>query len=197
MDIILSTRNPGKMGQIRALFAPLPNVTILSLGDARIEGEAVEDGTTFEENALKKAVFANERSGLASIADDTGVFINALGGEPGIRAARWAGDVSTEEIMYFTLKKLEGKADRSGYFKTAAVFMRPSGEHSVFLGEVRGTFLERPRTLCPPKMPYSAIFVPDGRDKTWSEMTIEEENAISHRGIAFRKLLGSLSPAIY
>ena len=91
MDIILATRNVTKTRQIRAIFIGSP-VTVWSLDDARIQGDFVEDGATLEENALKKALFAWKRSGERCMADDTGLFIDALGGEPGIHAARWAGE---------------------------------------------------------------------------------------------------------
>ena len=91
IDIILSSRNPSKVNQIKPVFVGLP-VNILSLEEASILGEAIEDGTTLEENALKKACFAWEQSKKWSIADDTGFFIDALQGGPGIHAARWAGD---------------------------------------------------------------------------------------------------------
>jgi len=188
MDIILSTRNPSKAQQISAVFKGLP-VQIKSLDDFGIEGEAVEDGATLEENAKKKAVFAWEKSNHQwSMADDTGIFINALNGLPGIHAARWAGDVSSEEIMRHTLKMLEGKDDRSGIFRTVAVVISRHGSPRTFVGEVQGTFLTEPRAWCQPGMPYSGIFVPDGQEKTWAEMSVKEENAISHRGKAFGKV---------
>lgn len=191
MEIILSTRNQSKLQQIRNVLAGL-DLSVLSLEEAGIEGEVVEDGNTLEENAFKKALFATRQSGKWAIADDTGLFIDAWGGEPGIHAARWAGDgLSTEEIMLRTLQRLEGVPleGRTASFKTCAVITSPDEKESCFFtGTVRGTILTTPRTACQPNMPYSAIFVPDGQDKTWAEMSVEEENAISHRGKAFRQV---------
>ena len=184
MNIVLSTRNPSKVEQIKAVFADVP-ILVLTLGEAGIEGEAVEDGATLEENAMKKALFAH-RPGEWSMADDTGLFIDVLDGRPGIHAARWAGDVSTDEITQYTLKQLDGAQDRSAIFKTVVAVVSPEGEQRFFIGEVRGTILEAPRVKPQPKMPYSPLFVPDGSNKVWAEMTTEEENAISHRGKAFR-----------
>lgn len=185
MDIILSTRNPSKAEQIRAVFAEVP-IAVLTLSDVGIPGEAIEDGTTLEENALKKALFAH-RPGAWSMADDTGLFIDALGGQPGIYASRWAGDTaSTDEIMQYTIRKLEGVTDRSATFRTVVALVSPNGEQSIFSGEVQGQLLGTPRVKPQPKMPYSPLFTPDGSDKVWAEMTVEEENAISHRGKAFR-----------
>ena len=106
MKIILATRNPSKAEQIRGLFQG-SSLSVLTLTEAGIEGDAVEDGTTLQENALKKALFAWERISpkVWAMADDTGIFVHALDGEPGIRSSRWAGDTATtEEITWHTLK---------------------------------------------------------------------------------------------
>lgn len=190
MKVILSTRNPSKAKGIIAVFKGVP-IQVLTLDQAGIAGEVIEDGATLEENAEKKARFAWEHSKQWSIADDTGLFIDVLEGRPGIHAARWTGEESsTEDIMHFTLEKLAGvpPEKRTATFKTVAAVIEPDGTTYFFTGEVQGTLLEAPRTPCPPKMPYSALFVPDGYQKTWSEMTTDEANAISHRGIAFRKV---------
>ncbi len=187
MDLILSTRNPKKVEQIRAMFAGT-SVKILTLEDAGVTGEAVEDGDTLGKNAMKKAIFAQEHTGKWSIADDAGVFIDALNGQPGVHSARWAGrDASTEDVMRFTLEKLKhvlpGK--RTATFRTEVILMDPQAQWWSFVGEAPGTILTAPRGPCRPKMPYSSIFVPDGQPKVWAEMSVEEENAISHRGKAF------------
>lgn len=189
MDIILSTRNPSKALQIQEVFDG-SDVTVLTLDDVGIKGEAVEDGTTLEENAFKKADFAHTLSPNSwTMADDTGLFITALNGEPGIHAARWAGDVSTDEITEYTLQRLEGALDRSAIFRTIVVLISPEGERHVFTGEIEGSLLEARRVPPQPKMPYSPLFVPIGQTLCWAEMSTEEENRISHRGIAFRKVL--------
>lgn len=188
MNIILATRNPSKALQVQELFAG-SQLTIQTLEQANIVGEAVEDGLTLEENALKKARFAHEEApGSWTMADDTGIFINALNGEPGIRSARWAGDVSTDEITAYCLKRLEGTVDRAAIFKTVVALINPEGEEQVFTGEVSGTLLEAPRVPAHPKMPYSPLFVPDGETQCWAEMTTEHENEISHRGKAFAQV---------
>jgi XTP/dITP diphosphohydrolase len=190
MKIVLSTRNPSKAEQIRAVFSD-PAVEVLTLADVGIEGEAVEDGFTLGENALKKARFAYERATEKcwTMADDTGLFITALNGEPGIKAARWAGETATtEEIMQYTLVKLEGAEDRTATFETVVALMSPDGEEYFFSGKASGSLLSAPRVPFQPKMPYSPLFVPDGKDKVWAEMTTEEENEISHRGQAFRQV---------
>lgn len=189
MHGILATRNPSKARQIGALLAGLP-ITIISLDEAGIEGAAEEDGTTLEENAFKKARYAHERSGLWSFADDSGIYIDALDGRPGIHAARWAGDVSTDEIMHYTLAQIAHVAEpyRTATFRTVAVAIAPDGTEYHFLGEVHGSLRTTPSAAAQPNMPYSPLFVPLGHTKSWTEMTVEEENAISHRGKAFAKL---------
>ena len=173
MNVILSTRNPSKAEQIKAVFAGVP-ISVLTLSEAGIEGEAVEDGTTLEENAMKKAFFAH-RPGEWSMADDTGLFIDALDGKPGVYAARWAGETATtDEITNYTLKQMEGVADRSATFKTVVAMVSPEGEQLFFSGEVMGKLLDAPRTRPQPKMPYSPLFIPEGSDKVWAEMTTDE-----------------------
>src|SRR3989344_840402 len=138
-----------------------------------------------------KAVFGQKQTDKWCIADDTGLFIDALGGQPGIYAARWAGkDVTTEFTRDFTLKKLEGVSlpKRTATFETVAAVVSPIGEHKFFSGKIKGKILLQPRTECQPNMPYSGIFMPDGYDKVWAEMGVEEENKISHRGKAFRQV---------
>ena len=190
MQVILSTRNPSKTQQVRTLFVG-SFVDIVTLTEAGVEGEALEDGETLEQNALKKALFAHDNSNekIWAMADDTGLFIDALRGDPGVRAARWAGeDAETEEITRYTLERLKGIKDRSATFKTVVAVVSPNREHHFFDGIVRGYLLEEPRAKPQPKMPYSPIFVPEGEDRVWAEMDVEYENNISHRGKAFRKV---------
>jgi len=195
MKIIFATRNQSKAKQVKAKFAG-SEFLILTLDEAGIEGDAIEDGDTLRENALKKARFAHESSAqkVWTMADDTGLFIRHLNGAPGINAARWAGEnATTDEITRHTLKQLEGASDRSARFETVVALISPEGTEHFFNGEAFGTILEAPRTAPQPKMPYSPIFVPDGLDKVWAEMTVEEENIVSHRGKAFDKVQAFLN----
>ncbi len=189
MQIILSTRNASKAEQIKAIFAAMP-LTILTLDEAGIEGEGIEDGTTLQENALKKAVYAHEHSNPKSwtMADDTGLFITSLDGAPGIKAARWAGEHATsEEILDYTLQKLAEVTDRSARFETVVALIAPDGEQHFFNGSVDGTLLEQSRVQFQKHMPYSGIFKPNESDMVWAEMDVDYENTISHRGKAFGK----------
>ncbi|MBC7982166.1 non-canonical purine NTP pyrophosphatase [Candidatus Parcubacteria bacterium] len=188
LNIILSTRNPSKAEQIKAIFAGTP-FNVLTLTEAGIEGKAVEDGNTLEENALKKCHYAREHGpkGAWTMSDDTGLFITHLNGQPGIWAARWAGETaSTEDIMQHTLRKLKGAADRSATFETVVAIVDSDGKEYLFKGICEGTLLDAPRAEPQPEMPYSPLFRPHGSDKVWAEMETDEENAVSHRGKAFR-----------
>ena len=189
-DIVLATRNLSKIVQIKAVLCGLP-VQILSLNDVGIEGEAIEDGKTLEENARKKALFAWKPTRKFCMAEDTGLSIDCLDGEPGIRAARWAGHYATTgETMRYTLERMQGVAmeNRTATFRTVAVVISPDGTESVFSGELRGVILTEPRILYVPNLPYSGIFLPEGQSEVLAEMLIEKINEISHRGKTFRQV---------
>ncbi|MBP6855150.1 MAG: non-canonical purine NTP pyrophosphatase [Candidatus Pacebacteria bacterium] len=191
MNIVLSTRNVSKAEQIKTIFSG-SLINIDTLDEAGIKGEAVEDGETLKENAFKKAIFALAfaEKGSWVMAEDTGIFIDALDGAPGIISARWAGEgKSTLEIMEYCLSKMKGIKNRKAYFETVVALVSPQGKEYFFIGKVYGILLDTPRTAPQPSMPYSSIFIPNGQDKTWAEMSLEEENKISHRGKAFRQAL--------
>ena len=196
VNALLSTKNPSKAAQIKPFFVELP-LQLLTLAEAGIEGEAVEETgphATLENNARIKAQFAHQaRPDMWALADDTGIFIQACDSEPGVDAAYWGGvELTTEQRAAYCLKRLEGAVNRSAIFRTVVVLIAPDGAEHIFTGEVTGTMLEAPRVSVQPKMPYSALFVPQGYTKSWAEMTVDEENAISHRGKAFRQVRGYL-----
>ena len=193
MDIIqaaLATNNPTKLDQILPILDP-KRFILFTAKEMGVEGKAVEDGKTLLENGIKKVRYVYDRltEKIWVIADDTGLFIDALGGLPGVDTAVWAGeDVSEEVTMNYCLKQMEGIKNRRATFRTVAVLMSPLGDIYSFEGEARGVILEVPRSKPQPKMPYSPIFVPDDGDgRSWAEMGVEEENSISHRGKAFRQ----------
>lgn len=191
MKVLLSTGNPSKAKQIRAVFAQSP-IEIQTLFDLGIMGEADETGSTLEENALLKARFAEKYGpkGHYFAADDTGIFISALGGLPGVHSKRWAGENPTsEQIRDHCLCGLNDKADRSAYFRTVAVLIAQNGDVHTFEGRVNGHILHEEKVPMQRMMPYSGIFVPDGSEKVWAEYSTEEENKISHRGLAFSSML--------
>ncbi len=190
MRIVVATRNVSKVQQIRALFAG-SSLTLVSLNEAGIDGKAPETGRTLRENAAEKAWFAYERMITKgwTMSDDTGLFINALNGLPGVRAAVWGGDdITPEERMAYCLKQMNGLSDRSATFRTCVVLISPDAQEYVFFGEASGRLLEKPRVPPQPMMPYSALFVPNRETRSWAEMSTEEENALSHRGKAFAQV---------
>ncbi len=190
MQLIISTQNPGKAAQIAGLLS-IPGLKVVSLSQLGVTDDVEETGQTLEENALIKTTFAHEMFGGYCAGEDTGLYIDALNGQPGIHAKRWAGEnTSTEGIRDFALKQLEGVSPpkRTATFKTVAVLITPEGNRHVFTGELSGEILVEPRTACTPGMPYAGIFLPDGESRTLSEMSSEELNGISHRGLAFQAL---------
>ncbi|MDR3570861.1 MAG: non-canonical purine NTP pyrophosphatase [Candidatus Pacebacteria bacterium] len=189
MKVVLATRNKNKMDQIRAVFAGAA-IEILSLDDVSVSGAAVEDGSSLEENATKKVRYAHERltQPMWVMADDTGFFIDAFGGEPGIQAAYWGGEhLSAEERMRYALERMHGVTDRRATFRTCVALVSPEGELTYFLGELKGTLLEEPRGTLLPSLPFGVIFLPEGESRSLDELRVEEESVISHRGKAFRQ----------
>ncbi len=191
MKLIFATHNPGKLEEMKNILAGLP-IEIISATEAGIIEEPVEDGDTFADNALIKAAYTAERTGEWSVADDSGICIEALGGAPGVFSARWAGEnASGEELAKKTLTELGDlpMEKRGAYFESALALVSPEGEHWIFSGQINGTISTEIRELVKrPKLPYDVVFVPDGYDRTFGEMTDEEKNSLSHRGKAFREL---------
>jgi len=196
MQVVLATRNETKVEQIRDIFKG-SGIEIVTMAEAGIEGDPVEDDDSLFGNALKKVQFVREHSVGAMapwvMADDTGLFIRALAGAPGVHSARWAGEhATTRYIMLRTLAMLSEKTDRFATFETAVVVLAPSGSTHFFKGSVNGEILNFEKVPHQPQMPYSGIFLPAGSEKVLAEMSAGEENHISHRGIAFRKALDFL-----
>lgn len=176
------------------------DVKILSAKEAGVMEEPVEDGETFADNALIKAKYVFERTKDWTVADDSGLCVDALNGAPGLLSARWAGETATgEEKAEKVLRELGNlpAEKRGAYFECSAALLSPAGERMDFAGRVYGqiTFARR-ETIKRPHLPYDAIFIPKGFAKTFGEMTDEEKEALSHRGQAFRKLKDFLSKKI-
>ncbi len=185
--LIFATHNDGKVIEMRKILEDL-DIEILTAEEAGVMEDVVEDRETFVGNSYKKAKFIVDKTGEWSVADDTGICIDALDGQPGVYSARWAGE---EDIVDFTLNKLkdipEGK--RTAYFETAVVLVSPEGERHEFIGRTHGKITtERKGEMHSTKLPYDVIFMPKGIDKTFAEITREEKNNMSNRGEAFRKL---------
>src|SRR3989338_6391797 len=189
--IVIATQNDGKVNEIKQIFQGVKGVTIVSAREAGVTEDVVEDGKTFAANAVKKAVFVAKRTGQWAMADDSGICVDALGGEPGVSSARWAGENAPgNRWVELLLSKLQGVPEekRTAHFETMAVLINPQNEAFFFRGIVRGRILVEPRGQAHPRLPYDIVFLPDGETRTFSEMSDDEKNAISHRGRAFAQL---------
>ena len=183
--IVLATRNRGKIDELRRILGDAYELTGLP-DDAP---EVAETGTTFEDNALLKARSAAEHTGLISVADDSGLTVDALNGMPGILSARWSGRHGNDEAnLALVLGQVSEIPDerRGAAFVCAAAVVTPDGRERVVLADVRGRLIRGPRGTN--GFGYDPIFVPDGETRTTAEMPSSEKDAISHRGKAFRAL---------
>ncbi len=188
MNIIFATHNKGKLKEACAL---LGQYDVKGAEEVGIFEDVVEDGKTMVANALKKARFVHKKTGEWSVADDSGICIEALDGAPGIFSARWAGEgASEEEIIAFTLEKMkdipEGK--RQAYFETAIVVISPKGKEWTFSGKIDGKVTTSSKGEMRKGLPYDIIFIPEGEARTFAEMEDSEKNAISHRSRALKQL---------
>jgi XTP/dITP diphosphohydrolase len=184
--LVLATSNPDKTREIEDLFRGLP-VRIVPV-TSMVPGWSVEeDADSIEENALLKARAAREATGEPAIADDTGLFVAALGGAPGVRSARFAGTGATyADNVRHLLHALYGRQgdEREAVFRTAVALVRPGGGTRVFQGELRGRILESPQGEG--GFGYDPVFLVPEEGRTLAEMPFERKNALSHRSRAFR-----------
>lgn len=184
--IIIASQNAHKVAEFQQMLKDL-SVDVKSLADFENVPEIDENGATFSENAHIKAQAIADFYQLPVIADDSGLMVTALNNEPGVHSARYAGDHDDEANRQKVLAGLRDKTDRSAVFHTTIVALKPTGEELETTGEVPGQILEQKRGS--EAFGYDCIFVPDGYDKSFGEMTETEKDAISHRGRALEKLL--------
>ena len=184
--LVIASHNPGKVREIGALLQPF-DADVVSAGELGLP-EPVEDGDSFIANAVIKARAAAEGSGLPALADDSGLAVTALNGDPGIYSARWAGpDKDFDMAMQQVLDALGDAADRSAHFVCALALAWPDGHVETFEGTVHGTLVWPPRGSH--GFGYDPIFLPDGETEAFGEMDPDRKHAISHRADAFRKLV--------
>ena len=190
MKLIIASNNAHKIGEIKKILSS-EFEEILSLREAGIEHETVEDGTTFMENALKKAREIAEISGSCALADDSGICVDALGGAPGIYSARFAGEHGNDEANnLLLLERLDDKSDRSAHYTAAVALVYPDGKEVTAEGYMYGKIIHAPRGTG--GFGYDPLFVLEGEERTVAEMTPEEKNAVSHRANALMLLLDKL-----
>lgn len=187
MKILLATQNEGKAQELRELLSD-EDIEVLSLRDIEDWEEVEETGSTFAENAALKAQAAAEKTGLISMADDSGLEIDALDGAPGVYSARYAGEPKDDEAnIDKVLSLLEDVPDdkRSGRFRCALVVATPEGEQHTTEGTVEGKILRQRRGNS--GFGYDPIFFVPDFGRTMAELSLAQKNKLSHRAQAFRK----------
>ncbi|GAB2754298.1 RdgB/HAM1 family non-canonical purine NTP pyrophosphatase [Amycolatopsis magusensis] len=193
--LLVASRNAKKLGELRRILDAegLGGIEVVGLGDVPEFPEAPETGATFEENALAKARDAAAATGLPSVADDSGLAVDALNGMPGVLSARWSGGHGDDQAnLDLVLAQLSDTPDerRGAAFVCAAALVVPDGEELVVRGEWRGVLLREERGSN--GFGYDPIFVPEGETRTSAELDPSEKDALSHRGRALRALLPQL-----
>ncbi len=184
--LVIASHNLGKVREISELLAPF-GTDIISAGDLNLP-EPDETGDTFIANAELKARASMEGSGMAALADDSGLCVNALGGSPGLHSARWAGPTKDFKIAMMAIHdKLRDFDDKSAYFVCALAMAWPDGHVETFEGQIKGQIVEPARGLN--GFGYDPIFIPDGYDITFGEFKAEAKAAIAHRAVAFDQLV--------
>ncbi len=189
-QIVFASNNPHKLRELRELAGA--DMAILSLDDIGCHDDIPETADTFEGNALLKARWVKERYGYDCFADDSGLEVDALGGEPGVRSARYAGEGHDSAANNAKLlSRLSGTTDRRARFRTAVALLAGNDEPRFFNGSVEGEILTEAHGEG--GFGYDPLFRPLGWAKTFAEATPDEKNAVSHRGNAVRLLMDFLS----
>jgi XTP/dITP diphosphohydrolase len=193
--LVLATENPHKVREIRELLADV-DVEIIRLGELDDSPALTETGDTFAENAREKALGCARATGELSLADDSGLMVDALGGEPGVHSARYAGEgASQQDLIDKLLSELDGVAlcDRTGRFVCVMSLCTPDGETGRWEGTVEGVITLEPAG--DGGFGYDPVFYYSPAEKTFAEMEPDAKNAVSHRGRALQKFRADL-PAL-
>ena len=192
MKIVFATNNPNKLAEIRQLMPE--GIEILSLKDINCSEELPETSDTLEDNAAQKAFYVFDNYGHNCFADDTGLEIDALDGRPGVYSARYAGpECKAEDNIQKILGEMEGEENRDASFRTI-ISLVVDGKEFQFEGEVEGQII--PEKWGEKGFGYDPIFLADGHEKSFAQMSMEEKGAISHRGIAVKKLIQFLEKRV-
>ncbi len=193
-ELLIATTNPGKLGEIKKYLSDLP-ITLIGLKEAGITEKVEETGSTFEENAVLKAKFYAEKSGLPAIGDDGGLEVEALGGEPGVKSHRWIhGDRedTDEELIAHTIKQMEKipLENRHAQLRAVLALALPGGEVFTAEAATRGVIPIQAGTHRTEGFPYrSLLFIPEiNKFYDHSELTEEENTRYNHRRKALQKL---------
>jgi XTP/dITP diphosphohydrolase len=193
--ILLASRNAKKLAELRRILTPrLPDVEVVGLDDVEAYDEVPESGATFAENALLKAREGRKHTGLPTVADDSGLTVDALNGMPGVLSARWAGGHGDDEAnLRLVLAQLADVPDErlGAAFVCAVAYVAADGTEILTDGHMPGHLIREPRGSN--GFGYDPIFVPDGHTRTSGELNAETKDAISHRGQSLRKLADKLA----
>ncbi len=192
-EIVFATNNAHKLQEVREIVGS--DCRVLSLAEIGCHDDIPETADTIEGNALLKARWVKERYGYDCFADDTGLEVDALGGAPGVRSARYAAqeggaDHDSQANMRLLLRQMEGKTDRRARFRTVMALILDGQEH-LYEGKVEGTITEGPRGN--DGFGYDPVFLPQGESRTFAEMSAGEKNSLSHRRRALDAMLAALS----
>ncbi|MDF2517808.1 MAG: non-canonical purine pyrophosphatase [Sphingobacterium sp.] len=183
LELVFATNNAHKLEEVQAIVGEA--FVIKSLNDIDCQDDIPETGVTFEENAKQKTDYLVNKYGLYCFGDDSGLEIDALNGEPGVYSARYSGSRDMEKNIDLVLERMGDHANRTARFKTVISLYLNEQQH-FFEGSIEGQIIKERRGI--DGFGYDPIFIPDGHDKTFAEMSAEEKNAISHRAIAVGKL---------
>lgn len=190
MEIVLATRNKKKIEEIKRITVGLP-ITVLSLDDFSNCPEVAEDQDTFEGNAVKKAIEICRCAGKPSLADDSGLEVNALGGAPGVYSARYAGGAGANDRANYEklLSELRNVPDekRGARFVCCIALAFPDGSVKTFFGYSEGRISQKPKGAT--GFGYDPVFIPKGYKMTFAEMQGEDKDRLSHRGKALEKMI--------
>lgn len=188
MKIVFASNNKNKVFEIQRQVPSF--IEIVTLEEIGCTEDIAETGTTLEENAIIKADYVTQHYGLPCFADDTGLEITALNGEPGVYSARYAGEEKdAARNMDLVLSRMDGISDREAQFKTV-IALNMKGEQHLFTGTVPGFITTEKRGVL--GFGYDPVFRPENQDKTFAEMDVEEKNRMSHRGKAVAQLIDFL-----
>lgn len=192
MKIVFATNNPNKLAEIKQLMPT--GINILSLKDIECFEELPETSDTLEDNAAQKAYYVYDNYGYNCFSDDTGLEIEILDGRPGVYSARYAGpECRAEDNIQKILAEMKGEENRDASFRTI-ISLVIDGREFQFEGEVEGQII--PEKWGDQGFGYDPIFLPDGYEESFAQMTVEEKNIISHRGLAVKKLIQFLQKRV-
>lgn len=185
MKLVFATNNPNKLAEIRMLVPS--SIEIMSLKDINCNEELPETSDNLEDNAAQKAYYVFDNYGFNCFADDTGLEIDALDGRPGVYSARYAGEKCiSEDNMQKVLSEMKGEDNRDACFRTI-ISLVIDGKEFQFEGQVYGQII--PEKWGDKGFGYDPIFLPDGFEESYAQMSVQKKNEISHRGLAVKKLI--------